>query len=110
GRPLPVIGSDLPEAPVSQLGEGADVPGRSPAGFDLQCRGAGQPPASQDAEDGVSGPHSSDDPRPDRTGYVSRCPRSLPRANHEGPPSHKKTLSPGGDAKVSEIFGWRGNG
>ena len=57
--PLQGIGADLPEAPVPQLGEGADLPGRSPAGFDLQRRGTGQPPASQDAEDGVPGPNSS---------------------------------------------------
>src|SRR2546423_470908 len=52
GRRLPGIGPDLPEAAVPQLGEGADAPGRSPARLDLQCRGAGQLPASPDAEDG----------------------------------------------------------
>ena len=63
-----------------------------PAGFDLQCGGTGQPPASQDAEDGVPGPNSGDDQRPDRAGHVSRCPRSLPRANDEGPPPHQATI------------------
>jgi hypothetical protein len=43
------VDADLPEAPVPQLGEGANVPGRQPAGFDLQRRGAEQPSASQDA-------------------------------------------------------------
>src|SRR3954470_4595712 len=84
--PLPEIEADLPEAPVPQLGEGADLPGRSPAGFDLQRRGTGQPPASQDAEDGVPGSDSIDDQRPDRPGHVSRRPMPLPRANAENTP------------------------
>ena len=105
GRPLPGVGADLQEAPVLRLGEGPDLPGRSPARFDIQCGGTGQPPASQDAEDGVSGAHPRDDQRSDRVGHVSRCPRSLPRANDEGPPPHKETLSPGGDAKVSAFRG-----
>src|SRR5207249_444149 len=102
GPPLPGIGADLPEAQVPQLGEEPDLPGRSPAGFDLQRCGTGQAPASPDAEDGVSGPNSVDDPRPDRDGHVSRRPRSLPRANHEDPPPRQATMSPGGGAKDSQ--------
>src|SRR5436309_2706624 len=105
GRPLQGTGADLREAPVLRLGEGPDLPGRSPARFDLPCGGTGPPPASQDAEDGVSGAHASDDQRSDRAGHVSRCPRSLARANDEDPPRHKETLSPGGGAKVSENIG-----
>src|SRR6516165_11157612 len=70
-----------------------------------QCGGTGQPPASQDAKDRVPGPNSSDDQRPDRPGHVSRGPRPLTRANHEGPSPHKETLSPGDGAKVSKNTG-----
>ena len=103
--PLQGIGTDLPEAPVPQLGEGADLPGRQPAGFDLQRRGTGQPPASQDAEDRVPGPNSADHQRPDRTGHVSRRPRSLPRGNDEDTPPRQATIIPGDGAKVSKNHG-----
>ena len=99
--PLQGIEADLPEAPVPQLGEGADLPGRQPAGFDLQRRGTEQPPASQDAEDRVPGPNSTDHQRPDRAGHVSRRPRSLPRGNDEDTPPRQATIIPGDGAKVS---------
>ena len=85
----------------SQLGEGADLPGRSSAGFDLQRRGTGQPPASQDAEDGVPGSDSIDDQWPDHAGQVSRRPRPLPRTNAEDTPPRQVTMIPGGGAKDS---------
>src|ERR1700739_4917921 len=100
GGPLQGTGADLQEAPVLGPGEGPDLPGRSPARFDVQCGGTGQPSASQDAEDRVSGPNSSDNQRSYRPGHVSRGTRPLPRTNHEGPSPHKETLSPGGNAKV----------
>ncbi len=53
----PGLGPIFQKLQSSRLGEGADLPGRSPARFDIQCGGTGQPPASQDAEDGVSGAH-----------------------------------------------------
>src|ERR1700739_583996 len=89
GGPLQGTGADLQEAPVFGPGEGPDLPGRSPARFDLQCGGTGQPPASQDAEDGVPGPNSSDDQRPDRPGHVPRDPRSAPSGNDEATPTHQ---------------------
>src|SRR5262249_58172888 len=103
GRPLPGAGADLQEAPVLRPGEGPDLPGRSPARFDVQCGGTGQPPASQDAEDDLSSAHSGDDQWSDRAGHVSRGPTCLPRANDEGPPQLQETLSPGGGAKVSHF-------
>src|SRR5439155_6943754 len=36
GRPLQGTGADLQKAPVLRLGEGPDLPGRSPARLDLQ--------------------------------------------------------------------------
>src|SRR5262249_47798928 len=101
GPPLQRDETDLPEAGVPRLGEGADLPRRQPAGFDLQRRGTGQPPASQDAEDGVSGPNSSDDPRPDRTGHVPRDPRSVPRGDVEDTPPREAAIILDNGAKVS---------
>src|SRR5262249_3726497 len=103
GPPLQGDETDLPEARVPRLGEGADLPRRQPAGFDLQRRGSGQPPASQDAEDGVPGPNSSDDPRPDRPGHVRRDRRSAPCGNDEGTPPHQAAISPDNGAKVSKL-------
>ena len=53
-----------------------------PAGFDLQRRGTGQPPASQDAEDGVPGPNSAD---ASAAGSRWTC-----FARSKGPPAQKR--------------------
>jgi hypothetical protein len=93
--------ADLPDAPIPQLGEGADLPGRPPAGSDLRRRGTAQPPAPQDAVDGVPGTNSADDQRPDNAGYVSRLPKYLPRGKDEVTPPRQAPIIPGDGAKVS---------
>src|SRR4051794_24433375 len=104
---LPRIEADLPKAPVRQLGEGVDLPGRQPSGFNLQRRGTEQPPASQDAEDRVPSTNSAHPQRPDRAGHVSRRPKYLPRGNDEDTPPGQATIIPGGDAKDSDrIESW----
>src|SRR3954470_17115109 len=100
---LPRIEADLPKAPVRQLGEGVDLPGRQPSGLNLQRRGTEQPPASQDAEDRVPSTNSAPPQRPDRAGHVSRRPKYLPRGNDEDTPPRQATIIPGGDAKDSQL-------
>src|SRR5262245_19228282 len=72
GPALPQFGQEPGQAPVAQPGEGANLPGRQTAGGDLQRRGAGEPSAPEDAEDGLPGSQAGVPQQPD-------CPRFATR-------------------------------